>query len=355
MLLSVFDSIEIAGIAAALPTRIVETESYKPIFGNETVEKFMSMTGVKSVHRASEMQTASDLGYEAAVRLIRELEISESDVGVLIFVTQKPDCRVPSTSFILHRRLRLNKDCTCFDINLACSGYIYGIMTALALLSSSEASFGLLITGDTSVRTLSPVDRSMIMLFGDAGTATLIRKKEDTAPVYISVKTDGQRFKSIITPSGAYRNTGAPLERVEWGDDIVRSDYDTHMKGMDVFAFSITDVPSLLKEMMNEIHTTVEDYDYFALHQANLYIIQQISRQLKIPKEKVPVSIGRFGNTSSNSVPLLLSDHFGNMNSGSARIMFAGFGAGLSWACADMNLDLSNILPVMYTDNYYEE
>ncbi len=142
------------------------------------------------------------------------------------------------------------------------------------------------------------MDRTMIMLFGDSGTATLIEKSIEPGTIYTAMRTDGSKFKSIITPSGAYRNMNAPVERELWDDGILRSDYDTHMKGMEVFGFSITEVPLLIKDFMERLVHQCQSYDCFALHQANMFIIKQITRKVKIPVEKIPISIDRFGNNS---------------------------------------------------------
>lgn len=355
MLFSEFKNIKIAGVSVAVPTQKLAVASYNEMFGEDVVSKFTEMTGVKSVCRSIPEQTASDLGYEAAVNLFQKSNVSKEDIGILIFVSQKPDYRVPSTAFVLHKRLGLNEDCICFDINLACSGFLYGMQTILSLLQKSDAKSALLITGDTSHKTLSPYDRTMIMLFGDSGSATLFEKAATTDSIYIGLRTDGTRFKSIITPSGAYRNIGAPTERVEWSDGILRSDYDTHMKGMDVFGFSITDVPLLFKDFLEVLQTTPESYDCFALHQANMYILKQISRKIKIPMDKISISLDRFGNNSSNSIPLVLSDNFGNQENGKMRTLMSGFGAGLSWAVADAVVDIKNVYPLIETDAFYKE
>jgi 3-oxoacyl-[acyl-carrier-protein] synthase-3 len=355
MLISEFKNIKISGMSVAVPPNQVPIDTYAETFGAKMVSEFIEMAGVKVVHRAEPEQTASDLGFEAAQMLINTREIDVNKIGSLIFVTQKPDQRVPSTAFLIHKRLGLSKECSCFDLNLACSGYVYGLQLIMSMLKHSALPLALLITGDTSARTISPNDRSMILLFGDSGTATLLERTNENIELYISVRTDGRRFKAIITPSGAYRNMDAPRERTQWGDRIVRSDYDTHMKGMDVFGFSITDVPKLMKELMDYLNTTPETYDCFALHQANLYIIKQIYRKLKIPVEKIPLSIDRFGNNSSNSIPLLLADHYGNGQNKQIRTMMCGFGAGLSWGCCDTLLNTGNILPILYTDKYYRE
>ncbi len=354
MLISEFNNINIAGVVTAVPTQKVPIESHNENFGEETVAKFSEMTGVKSVCQAVSEQTASDLGYEAANFLIKEIHLNRDDIGLLVFVTQKPDYRTPSTAFILHGRLGLSKDCCCFDINLACSGYIYGLHTVFSMLQNSDKDTALLITGDTSRRTISPLDRTMVMLFGDAGSATII-KREDAKPTKFALRTDGSRYKAIITPSGAYRNMYGKREPYIWGDGIMRSDYHTQMKGMDVFGFSITDVPKLMKDFLIELNRSVDEYDCFALHQANIYILKQIQRKLKIPNSKMPVTIDRFGNTSCNSIPLVLSDAFGEIPSKEIHLFLGGFGAGLSWAVADIFLNTNNIYPVIYTDRFWEQ
>jgi 3-oxoacyl-[acyl-carrier-protein] synthase-3 len=327
--------------------------SFNDDFGEENVAKFSEMTGVKSIHRAIKQQTAGDLGFLAAADLISKSQVDISEIGVLIFVTQKPDYRVPSTAFVLHKRLGLTNECSCFDLNLACSGFLYALQTVMSMLKNSNMNSALLVTGDTSVRTLSPMDKTMIMLFGDSGTATLLQKTEENNSTHFAFRTDGKRFKSIITPSGAYRNRFAPKERIPWSDGMVRSDYDTHMKGMDVFGFSITDVPILMKELMQQIGSTTDSYDCFALHQANMYILKQISRKLKIPSEKLPVSLDRYGNNSSNSIPMVLCDNYGNAQEGIIRTFMSGFGAGLSWACCDITLDISKINSIVFSDEFY--
>ena len=355
MLISEFKNIKVSGISSAVPEDRYEVLGFKDTFSEEGIREFSKMTGVQSIHRAKPAQTASDLGFIAAEDVIQKSGIDKDEIGILIFVTQKPDHRVPSTAFILQHRLGLSGNCICFDLNLACSGFIFGLHTAMSMLQHSNAKYALVITGDTSVRTLSPMDRTVYLLFGDGGTATLLEKVEEASPIRTSMRTDGSRFKCIITPSGAYRNQGAPVERTAWGDGIVRSDYDTHMKGMDVFGFSITDVPKLLLDFLSEIGATPEDFDCFAMHQANLYILKQLSRKLKIPQEKLPVAIDRYGNTSSNSVPLLLSDRFGAESGESVRTLMSGFGAGLSLGCADITLQTENIFPVIKSNKFYQK
>lgn len=356
MLLSEYDHIVVAGIAVAVPSQKISVETYYEDFGQETVQKFSEMAGVKEVVRAKDQQTASDLGYEAAARLFEGNDVDRSDIGVLIFVSQKPDYRSPATAFVLQKRLGLDSGVLCMDINLACSGFVYGLQTAHALLASANKKYALLITADTSYKTLSREDRTMIMLFGDSGSATLLERTTDQNPkTQFGLRTNGQKFKSIITPAGAFRNRHLKNVTEEWSDGIKRSDYNTHMKGMDVFGFSITDVPSLMKDFLADTGTSPDDYDVFALHQANLYILKQLSRKLKIPFEKIPISIDLYGNNSSNAIPLLLCQHFAGTNHPSLRTFICGFGAGLSWACGAISIDTRKILPILITDAYYHD
>jgi 3-oxoacyl-[acyl-carrier-protein] synthase-3 len=354
LLFSEFVGLDIKAVSVALPTRQQPITFFSEKFGEKSVDQISEMTGVKSFHRAIPKQTASDLGFEAAVNLIKKENVDATGIDFLVFVSQKPDYRVPSTAFILHKRLGLKEDCICFDINLACSGFIFGLHTICSLLNNSDGRTALLITGDTSHRTLSPFDRTMIMLFGDSGTATLVQKSEAASPIQFALRTDGGKFKSIITPAGAYRNRNSPKTRSVWPDGIERSDYDTHMKGMEVFTFSITDVAKLLDEFAKHLSKTPDDYDCYALHQANIYILKQLSRKLKIPFEKIPIALDRYGNNSCNSVPLVLSDSYGNKENGMVKVMMSGFGAGLSWGCCSATIDSAHIHPIIFTDEYFK-
>lgn len=352
MLKNTIKGIKVTGVSVAVPSQKIPVTFYNDVFGEESIQKFVEATGVESVCRSVPEQTASDLGFEAAKNLFEQKNVAKQEVGILVFISQKPDFRSPVSAYILHQRLGLSPDCLCFDINLACSGFMVALHSIHTLLQNSDAQKALLITADTSHKTLSPYDRTMIMLFGDSGSALLLEKTNENIATHFAIRSDGNRFKSIITPSGAYRNQGASKERVLWSDGILRSDYDTHMKGMDVFGFSITDVPKLFKEFLTELEKTPDDYDFFTLHQANLYILKQVSRKIKIPMDKIPVSLDRYGNNSSNSVPMVLADHFSSLPTQDLKLFMSGFGAGLSWACADIVISTEAILPIIFTDNF---
>lgn len=357
MVLAEFKNVNISALSVAIPSNVIPVTDFYKDFGNELVDKFSDMSGVKQIARTTAKQTASDLGFLAAEKIFESGKIKREDIGVLVFVSQKPDFRIPATSYVLQKRLNLSENVICHDINLACSGFVFGLQDALSLLQLLPGKKALLITADTSYKTMSPQDRTMIMLFGDSGSAVVLdyENKDEFSSFKLAFRTNGHKFKSIITPVGAFRNRDIkPIDEI-WSDDIQRNDYNTHMKGMAVFEFSITDVPKLINDFYQQTNTSAVDYDFFILHQANLYILKQLSRKCKIPMEKIPISIDRFGNNSSNSVPLVLSDHFAGKDSSSLRLMISGFGAGLSWACGSIQIDPKVILPILVSDDYYNE
>lgn len=356
MNLRIFKSVKISGIASALPTQSVSIDSFKPIFGEKNVNDFVNMVGVEKYHKASINQTASDLAYVSAEELLTKTKIKREEIDLLIFVTQKPDMRMPSTSFNLHHRLGLGKKCIVFDINLACSGFVYALSTAASFIEKGLATKALVLTGDTSNRTMAPEDRTTIMLFGDNGSATLLESTQESKGVNCLMRTNGSKFKSIITPAGGFRTMNAPKERVAWSDEIHRSDYDTRMKGMEVFSFSISDVPRLINDFLLQLDNQGDDYDLFALHQANEYILKQITRKCKLPKDKVHSVIKKYGNNSSSSIPIVLSDKYGESHDQyERRVLACGFGAGLSWGVMDFEISEDAILPIIFTDYYYKE
>lgn len=354
MITGEFRNIKIAGITASVPTNYVDSHSYDDLFGYETVEKNVASTGVRGSYHAGEYQTSSDFGYVAARRLLDELNVDPSTIGVLIFTAAYLDYVVPPTACVLQYRLGLSQDCIAFDTNLACSGYVYALQTMCATLSTTSAKRGLLITGDITSKVVSPLDKSR-MLFGDGGTATLVEKCDDAERICFGMKTDGSRFKDIIVPAGAYRNVGAPRERTPWSDGNIRSDYDLYLNGANVFNFTMTDVPKLVSEFYNHYGVSAEDYDAFIFHQPNLFILKHLAKKIKAPQEKMPISLDRYGNTSVNSIPLTICDAFGGKKQGKKHLFLYGFGVGLSWAISSLTLNTDNTFAITKTDDYFRE
>lgn len=337
---------EIKGVACAVPDRIVDNRYYNKVFGEENVNKFIKMTGVKTRYIALDEQCTSDLCYAATVKLMEKLNWEPSSIDALILITQTPDYAVPSSACVLQHRLGLSEDCIAFDVNLGCSAYVYGIWLASTMISQQDLSRVLLLVGDTSNYGINQNDSATAMIFGDGGSATALEKSEGKDIRY-TLKTKGSGFKYIIVPSGHARN------RSKISTDS--SEYELAMDGSAVFSFTITDVPRTINSFVSQHNIDMNNIDMYVFHQANLFILKHLIKKLNLPSEKVPISIDRYGNTSGESIPLTLVDALGNEESKEPiRLLLCGYGVGLSWGCIYLEMDRSVCLPMIYTNDYYK-
>ena len=356
MIKSTFNDIAITGLACCVPGTEDTLDRYNNIFGPENVEKFMQTTGVIKRRLAGPKQTAADLAFTAAESLLNTHSggIDPNTIGALLFVTQTPDYRLPSTAYVLQARLGLPQDCICYDLNLGCSGFAYGVDSLAALLYSHNIDRGLLLFGDTVNKFIAPTDRSACMLFGDAGGAALIEKQVGAPPIHTTFRADGNSYRAVVIQSGAYRNIGAPHNADTWFDGCVRSDYDLFMNGTEVFSHMIAEAPKLLKEYLSEYALNLDVYDSLVLHQANVFILKQIAKRIKCPMEKIPISMDRYGNTSVASIPLTIVNTYANTkHTKPLRLLLCGLGGGLSLGVVDCTLNPDDILPVLVSDDYY--
>lgn len=334
------DNVSISGMAAAVPKNVVYNRDYTPLTENAR-KLLIKTTGVEEKRAAPKGLTTSDLCYEAAQELIKSLAWKKEDIGILIFVSQSPDYYLPATSIILQDRLGLSQNCMSFDIGLGCSGYVYGLSILSSMMQSTGIKKGLLLAGDVSSATCSYADKSTFPLFGDAGSATAITLSDNKQSMSFSLKNDGSRHDAILINDGGLRNLiseeSSTIKTVSEG--ISRSDLHVALKGMDIFNFSVKEVPLIIKEFVEEFYMDLTSQDYLILHQANKLMNETIRKKLKLPESKVPYSIRKFGNTSSASIPLTivteLKDKCKNSN---IEVLMAGFGVGLSWGVCQTSL-----------------
>ncbi len=350
-------NIKISAIAGAVPTKIVKSMDYADRFGQEAVQKFIDMTGVEEHRETHELQTASDLGFAAAENLLQKTGVNKDDIGLLIFGSNSGDYRRPATACVLQKRLGINKNCAVFDVGLGCSAFCYCMGVAASMLNCSEADKALVIVGETTSKLTNDNDKSSVMLLGDAGTAVLLEKnKQGKQAVKVLLRSDGARYNSIIVPAGGFRNMYASDEPMLWGDGNMRTLYNINMNGVDVFSFAISDVARAIKDFLQQTETSVDDYDCFAIHQANRFIHKQLAKKLHMPEDKMPLCIGKYGNTSAPSIGLTLCDAYGDSNEDAAlNVLMCGFGVGLSWGVVSAQINPKNIYPVIETDDYFAE
>lgn len=326
-------NIRITGMAAAVPVNEVSNADYRWITVKER-NQIIKTIGVEKRRIAEKGQTTADLCFAAANRLLDELNWNRSEVQILVFVSQSGDYIIPATAPILQDRLGLSKSCMALDINLGCSGYVYGLSVISSLMSQPGIKKGLLLVGDLSNVTSSYRDKSTYPLFGDSGTATCLQSDATAIPMTFNLQTDGAGYQAIIIPHGGVRNwvSKKSFSYRKYGEGIYRNDLQVALNGIEVFNFSLREVVPNIKATLEFAGKTLQDYDYFVFHQANRLINETIRKMLKLEKEKVPYSIQKFGNTSSASVPLtMVSELQEEIRNNRIRFLLSAFGIGLSW------------------------
>ena len=355
MLSSKICGVRIAGISSALPKKKVDNTEYCSVFDEETVRKTIESTGVRSTYHSVGNQTASDLACIAAKNLLESKGIEPSEIGILIYICAHHDYIAPATAFVLQKQLGIPEDSMVFDINLGCSGFVYGLQVGASLLKNSAAEKALILLGDSSSRVVSPKDTSRL-LFGDSGAALLLQKTmNDSDVMTFGLKSDGTRYNEIYVPAGGFRHMNGSHELRMEEDGRERSDYHSHMNGTNVFVFSVTDVPALVREFMKDNDLSFDEVDNLFMHQPNLFIIKNLLKKLKLSEEKAPMTIDKYGNTSAVSIPITMCDVYGNKNDGKKKVVMLGFGIGLSWGVSYADVDTEDILPVVFTDYCFED
>ncbi|AXJ01660.1 3-oxoacyl-[acyl-carrier-protein] synthase-3 [Cyclonatronum proteinivorum] len=335
-----FENIGISGLAAAVPANTIENEAYTMHFPAEDVKQIVEKTGIRQRRFAPKGMTASDLCFAAADKLLNDMQISREEIDAVIFVSQTPDYRMPATSVILQDKLGLPKSTLAFDINLGCSAFVYGLSVAYSFMQQQGFRHVLLLDGETRSRVYHPKDRKTGFLFGDGGVAALISRDERYGKSCFSLNSDGSRQDLIKMDAGGYRNPSTPetlKEKVVDEHGNIRTDEHGYMNGADVFNFAIREVPKNIKETLAFAQTEKEAIDYFVLHQANIYMNSYLSKKLKLPDERVPTNLDRFGNTSSVSIPLAIATELQEALKQPQRLLLCGFGVGMSWATGILN------------------
>lgn len=337
-----FSNVGISGITAAVPLNVINNYEYDLYFKKEDIREIIDKIGVKERRFVDENTCSSDLCFAAAEKLLNEMCINRDEIDLLIFISQTPDFRMPATSVLLQERLRLSSSTITLDINLGCSAFLYGLTVAYSLVTAGGIRKALILDGETRSKVYSLKDRKTGFLFGDGGVAALIEKGENFRESWFSLNSDGSRASLIKIPAGGYRKMSScetVKEKVvdEYGN--IRSDEQGYMNGADVFNFVIREVPKDFNKLLEYSGTNVNLIDYFIFHQANKYINSFLAKKLKLPEDKVPSTIEKFGNTSSVSIPLTIVSELANKLSLHKRLLLSGFGVGLTWGTAIIEVD----------------
>ena len=313
--------------------------------GNEQkIKRVVESSGFLKRRVADKTTTTADLCEQAANDLLENLNVKRESIDGLLFISYTPDYLMPATSYVLHKKLKLSENCVVADIPQACSGFVFGLYQAGMMLNSGCKRV-LLLVGDTFSKFTDMFRDHTAPVFGDAGTATLLEYDPSAFPAYFNIKSDGNSHDALICKNGAFRN---PIQRGAFYEDDSYC-YESKMNGAQIFNFTLEKIAKSIEEVLQYANTLKEEIRTYVLHQANKFIIKNIALQLKLSEDLFPIStLTKYGNQCGASIPCAVCDSLKErFSSGAGKTLFAGFGVGLSWISAVMDLQPMYCSPVL--------
>ncbi|MBI6040094.1 beta-ketoacyl-ACP synthase III [Clostridium perfringens] len=317
------------GFGLYTPKNLVENEKLQEFL--ETSDEWIrTRTGIERRYISLDENT-SDLAVEASKKALSQAGLSAEDIDLIIVATVTPDNFTPSTACIVQDKLGA-KNAWAFDINAACTGFIYALKLGRSLIRSGEAKNALIIGAETLSKALNWEDRGSCVLFGDgAGATVLTSTEEDCGIKCVNVKSDGSKGDSLVIQ-------GLPLNSPFKDGKEVSENY-INMNGREIFKFATKVMEESIVEILEKENIKIEDIAAIIPHQANLRIIDYVVKRLGIPREKFITNLQNYGNTSGASIPIALCESIdeGNLKKGD-NIIMVGFGGGLTWGAALIKL-----------------
>lgn len=315
-----------------LPESTLSNENLSKEFPEWGVEKIANKTGIKVRHIAKIDETSLDLAVKAGEKFFKKTDVKEREIDFLLFCTQTPDYFLPTTACILQDRLGLSKTCGALDINLGCSGFVYGLGLAKGLIIGGLAKNILLFTADTYSKIIEKDDKGNRTIFGDGAAVSFISADEnpsfDCSIGEFTFGTDGNGANHLIVRNGAFRN------RCDNGSDAMT----LFMDGPSIFTFTIKEIPSLVSDVLRKNNLNIQEIDLFVFHQANKFMLEHLRKRLNIPEDKFFIFIEKCGNTVSSTIPIALSEARKLNLKKNSKILIAGFGVGLSWGATVLSV-----------------
>lgn len=299
--------IKILATGKAVPKNEITNDDLAKIV--ETSDEWIKQrTGMSVRHYVNDEECHTQLAEQAAAKAIEKSGIDKSKIGAVIVCTVSADYFSPSTACLIQGRLGLEKEIIAFDLNAACSGFVFGLETIRALMMARGTQYGLVIGAEVLSKKMDMTDRGTCVLFGDGAAAAVVELSDTPYTSVIGVDGDEDMI-NVKSPNGFI-----------------------HMDGQGTYKFAVATVPKLIEQVVTKAGLTYDDIDHYVLHQANLRIIESIARKVKQPMDKFVVNIEKYGNTSAASVGLALDDAFeaGQIKPGD-KVLICAFGAGRTW------------------------
>ena len=309
------NGIKLRGTGRCVPANTVTNDDLAQLV--DTNDAWITArTGIRSRYRCT-TETHTDLCVNAARAALKKAGVSPAEIGACIVATVSADTVVPSAACMLQKALGLPEDTPCFDLNAACTGFVYALHTMECLLNAAPRKFGLVVGAEALSKVVDWTDRSTCILFGDGAAAAVVECREGWPSIGAVLGSRGD--DALLRLPGLGRNEPNVLS----------------MEGTQVFKFAVETVPTCMDAVLARSGLTIDDIDFFVFHQANARIIDLAVRKYHIPPEKYYKNIDHYGNTAAASVPLVLSEleEQGRIGSGS-RLLTVAFGGGLTWGGA---------------------
>lgn len=315
-------AIRIIGTGSYLPKKVADNHFLSTIVDTDD-EWIRQRTGIKERHLSNGKEGTTYMATHAAEAALENAGITADELDIIIVATVSADTYVPSTSCQVQGAIGAIR-ATCFDLNAACSGFLFAMNTAYAYIEMGMAKTILIIGAETLSREVDWSDRSSCILFGDGAGAAIMRQEEGKGGLIASVTGSDGSQGDVLTCKG--RGIQNPFHQSKRKKDYLR------MEGQAVFRFAVTMVPRCIKQILKKTGYDTEDIKFFVLHQANVRILELIAKRLKVDIDKFPMNLDRYGNTSSASIPILLDElNRNNLLEPGDKIVLSGFGGGLTW------------------------
>jgi 3-oxoacyl-[acyl-carrier-protein] synthase-3 len=316
--------VRIAGVGHFVPERVITNADLERMLDTSD-EWITTRTGMKERHAARLDEPTSDLALAASRNALAHAGLEPSDLNCIIVATVTPDYAFPATACVLGSKLGIS-GIAAFDMEIGCSGFIYGLTVASSLVRTGVFKRVLLVGAEELTRLVNYEDRSTAILFGDGAGAVVLEATEVDSYLGAELGADGSRPEDLYLP---FSGTAQPPPTAE---DVAAKRNTIHMNGREVFRFAVTKMIEATNVALERAGVTADDVTWLIPHQANQRIIDAAAKYLNMPSDRVVVNIDRYGNTSAASIPMALSEAVaaGKLKDGDV-ILFVGFGAGLSW------------------------
>jgi 3-oxoacyl-[acyl-carrier-protein] synthase-3 len=321
-------SVLIRGTGSALPERVISNADLEKMIETND-EWIVTRTGIRERRMLAPEEATSDIVTRAAQRALEMAQLEASDLDLIIVATCTPDTFTPATANHVHRSLCRGLAIPAFDVNAACSGFVYGLEVATSMLNSARYKRVLLAGGEALTRFMDYQERTVCILFGDAAGAVVLERSDEPGGVLATtLKSDGQYSDLIQIPGGGARRPASPYV-------LAQRETFVRMNGPQVFKVAVQSMEQVARDTLAKVGWDIADVDWVIAHQANKRILSAVADRLDVPAEKMPTNLEVRGNTSAASIPVLLDEcnRAGHFKRGD-KLLLVAFGGGLTWGAA---------------------